>query len=188
MQASVRRIALDLNQIKQRQALLMEALEENNRNLEQTGPESPLGNVRATMCQLPGYQDKARDITRTMITIYTRMKKLQKRVARLRAAVPATTAYRESGKFAYRVCYRGGIAVRSEANVDSTLTGSVIRWNQVFWGVERYAPVGSDMIFVRLEEPVGWVFETKNQLEILERITELRARRLLGNRDTRRDA
>ena len=69
------------------------------------------------------------------------------------AAVPATTAYRESGKFAYRVCYRGGIAVRSEANVDATLTGSVIQWNQVFWGVERYAPVGSDVIFVRLEEP-----------------------------------
>ena len=59
---------------------------------------------------------------------------------------------REVGTFAYRVVYRGGVAIRRNPMLDSPSTGDILPHGAVFWASERLCPVGStgEIVFVRL--------------------------------------
>lgn len=41
---------------------------------------------------------------------------------------------------------------------------------QGFWATERLGRLGEDMIYVRLRDGRGWVFETLNGKKVLERV------------------
>lgn len=41
---------------------------------------------------------------------------------------------------------------------------------QGFWATERLGRVGEDMVYVRLRDGRGWVFETLNGKKVLDRV------------------
>jgi hypothetical protein len=131
---------------------------------------SSLAAVRATMRKLPAYRAKCVRAKATMGACEQQLERLQLRVEKLRIAATASAAaagdgggppalppMREMGNFAYRVVYRGGVAVRSAPALDAPTTGEVLSYGDVFWAEERQCPAGSDgrTIFVRLPAAPG---------------------------------
>ena len=59
--------------------------------------------------------------------------------------------FRELGAFAYRVCYKGGVSVRSAPDFGAAPTGELLPWGRVLWASERLAHAGGETVFVRLD-------------------------------------
>ena len=178
-------------------------------------PRSSLAAVRATMRKLPGYRAKCNRAKAAMAACEGQLGRLQLRVEKLRVASTAAALaedagvgggaqqaalvpLREIGLFAFRVAYRGGVAVRRSPALEAPSTGEVLPCGTVFWAEERLCPVGSSgqTVFVRLPPTPdhlvvegggarGWVFEAKQSKSgerqtILERVSMREAQRLLG--------
>ncbi|CAM9707009.1 unnamed protein product [Choristocarpus tenellus] len=81
--------------------------------------------------------------------------------------------FREQGDLAYKVCYKGGVAIRSRPDVAAPSVGEVLEWGEGIWASERMARIGEEEIYVRLRDGRGWVFEWRGNVKVLERVFNL---------------
>ncbi|CAM9332166.1 unnamed protein product [Discosporangium mesarthrocarpum] len=63
--------------------------------------------------------------------------------------------FRERGDLAYRVCYRGGVAIRSWPEVSAPSVGKVLECGEGIWATERLGRVGEEEVYVRLRDGRG---------------------------------
>jgi hypothetical protein len=145
-----------------------------------------LAQVRRIMSKIPAYREKCAQVQRRMESCDRRVLQLGKLSKSLRSHVVNTTPFSEEfpanaiiaadegghrGLLFYKVVYRGGVSIRSQPSFDAPRTGTIIPFNDIFQGIVRYSPNGSDM-FVCLADGSGWVFESKDEVPILERVPD----------------
>lgn len=157
-----------------------------------------IAQVRTIMSKIPAYREKCAQVQRRMENCDRRITQLGNKSKVLRTQVQGTSnPYTEefplntlstqppaaaadedgdnvsdNGLLYYRVIYGGGVSVRSQPSFESPRNKDhILPYNHVFQAIVRYSPNGSDM-FVKLADSSGWVFESKGDTSILERVLD----------------
>mmetsp|Transcript_2873 Transcript_2873/g.3971 ORF Transcript_2873/g.3971 Transcript_2873/m.3971 type:complete len:212 (+) Transcript_2873:113-748(+) len=134
-----------------------------------------LNKVRTTMAKVPIYREKCTQVQKKMENCDRRAAALAQSSKILRSQLPVKAPFVEEFPLEselslfYRVIYGGGISIRSEPSFDAPRIG-VIAYNEIFRGAVRICLNGKD-IFVGLENNFGWVFESKDDIPVLERVS-----------------
>jgi hypothetical protein len=163
------RIMDQVEELQRRQLALLSTVE----GVSDSTVSSQLDAVRSTMAKVPEYSLVCKEIRSTMSSCDQRIASLAIRAGRLRSLVPQSIPFQEDciGEsqrddptpkgFAYRVCYRGGINVRSTPSLQAHPTGELLKFGTVVRASERRSPLGSggDVFLCLLPEGRGWVLE-----------------------------